>query len=100
MDIRSCPFCGSAAILKSSVNKRGDDAWIVECEDCGCQTHSIISPEKAVEVWNRRMLPVHCRDCRKDGLLECPMVMIEHRQMVFINHDPEWFCGDGEEKRK
>ena len=40
---------------------------------------------------------VHCRDCRKQGLLECPLVFIEKHQLVFIDHDPDWFCADGEE---
>lgn len=39
---------------------------------------------------------VRCRECRKDGLLECPLVSIERQQLVFLNHDPEWFCADGE----
>lgn len=42
--------------------------------------------------------PVRCRDCRKAGMLECPLVRIEKQQMIFINHDPDWFCADAEPK--
>lgn len=41
---------------------------------------------------------VRCKDCKHDGLLSCPLVMIEKQQMVFINHDPLWFCANGERK--
>lgn len=41
---------------------------------------------------------VRCKDCKHDGLLSCPLVMIEKHQMVFINHDPLWFCANGERK--
>jgi hypothetical protein len=39
---------------------------------------------------------VLCRDCKHEGLLSCPIVVIEKQQMVFINHDPEFFCASGE----
>lgn len=39
---------------------------------------------------------VRCLECRKDGTLECPLVSIERQQLVFLSHDPEWFCADGE----
>ena len=42
---------------------------------------------------------VLCRDCKHEGLLSCPMVVIEKQQMVFINHDPEFFCASGERKK-
>ena len=38
-----------------------------------------------------------CGTCRKYGMLECTIAIIERRQMVFLNHDPNWFCGDWEE---
>jgi len=41
---------------------------------------------------------VLCRDCKHEGLLSCPIVVIEKQQMVFINHDPEFFCASGERK--
>jgi hypothetical protein len=41
---------------------------------------------------------VLCRDCEHEGLLSCPIVVIEKQQMVFINHDPEFFCASGERK--
>ena len=42
---------------------------------------------------------VLCRDCKHEGLLSCPMVVIEKQQMVFINHDPEFFCASGEREK-
>ena len=41
---------------------------------------------------------VRCRECKYNGLLECPLVMIEKKQMVFINRSDDWFCADGERK--
>ena len=41
---------------------------------------------------------VLCRDCKHEGLLSCPIVVIEKQQMVFINHAPEFFCASGERK--
>ena len=43
---------------------------------------------------------VRCKDCAKDGLITCPMCYIENHELVFINHDPEFFCGIGERKEK
>lgn len=41
---------------------------------------------------------VRCKDCAKDGLFTCPMCYIESHELIFINHDPEFFCGGGERK--
>lgn len=39
---------------------------------------------------------VRCKDCAKDGLFTCPMCYIESHELIFINHDPEFFCGGGD----
>ena len=41
---------------------------------------------------------VRCKDCANDGLFTCPMCYIESQKLIFINHDPEFFCGFGERK--
>lgn len=39
---------------------------------------------------------VRCRDCAHDGLLTCPICYIEKHELIFVNHDPEFFCAYGE----
>ena len=63
------------------------------CPCCG----QVLQDMSREELDRFSVLPVRCRDCRKNGLLECPLVRIERQQLVFINHDPDWFCGDAEE---
>ena len=41
---------------------------------------------------------VRCRDCAKDGLLTCPICFIENKTLQFINHSPDFYCGEGERK--
>ena len=41
---------------------------------------------------------VRCRDCVHDGLPTCFTCYIEQHELVFLNHDPEFFCGAGEKK--
>ena len=41
---------------------------------------------------------VRCRDCAKDGLLTCPICFIENKTLQFINHSPDFYCGEGERR--
>ena len=41
---------------------------------------------------------VRCRDCAKDGLFTCPICFIENKTLEFINHSPDFYCGEGERK--
>ena len=41
---------------------------------------------------------VRCRDCAKDGMLTCPICFIENKTLQFINHSPDFYCGEGERK--
>lgn len=41
---------------------------------------------------------VRCRDCAKDGLFTCPICFIENKELCFINHSPDFYCGEGERK--
>lgn len=39
---------------------------------------------------------VRCKDCVLNGLVHCPLTFIEKRELIFINHDPEFYCAYGE----
>ena len=41
---------------------------------------------------------VRCRDCAKLGLFTCPICFIENKTLHFINHSPDFYCGEGERK--
>lgn len=42
---------------------------------------------------------VRCRDCVHNGLPTCFTCYIEQHELVFLNHDPDFFCGAGERKQ-
>lgn len=41
---------------------------------------------------------IHCKDCAKDGLTTCPLCWIEEHTLQFVDHDPEFYCGEAERK--
>ena len=41
---------------------------------------------------------IHCKDCAKDGLTACPLCWIEEHTLQFVDHDPEFYCGEAERK--
>lgn len=41
---------------------------------------------------------IRCRDCAKEGLTTCPMCWIEKHTLIFINRDPDFYCGEAERK--
>lgn len=41
---------------------------------------------------------VRCKDCTKNGLFTCPICFIENKTLHFINHSPDFYCGEGERK--
>ena len=41
---------------------------------------------------------VRCRDCAKLGLFTCPICFIENKTLQFVNHSPDFYCGEGERK--
>ena len=65
MKIRSCPFCGSEAILESgSHSLNGGETWKPEyniiCSNHNCICHpdcpkTFNTKEEAIEAWNRRV---------------------------------------------
>ena len=73
----------------SSCEHAGKDREFVCVKGVSCKT---VKPKtEMVDV-------VRCKDCAKDGLLTCPMCYIESNELIFINHDPEFFCAYGERK--
>lgn len=95
---RACPFCGAKLQYEEHT------AWLVDGQPVlrywkhpatGCICDGMEIPVSDISSWNRRVI-VHCRECRKNGLLECPLVFMEHQQLVYLCHDPDWYCADGE----
>ena len=41
-----------------------------------------------------------CKNCVYNGVHTCPLCYIEKQALIFINHDPEFFCGCGEAKEE
>lgn len=41
---------------------------------------------------------VRCRDCAKLGLFTCPICFIENKTLQFVNHSPDFYCGEGERR--
>ena len=41
---------------------------------------------------------VRCKDCTKNGLFTCPICFIENKTLQFVNHSPDFYCGEGERR--
>lgn len=97
-----CPFCGADLEYEEHVCRavKGRPILRLWAHPSGkCILAGMEVPKEDHEAWNRRAEPaMRCRDCRHDGLLSCPLVSIEQQTLVFLNHDPNWFCGDWEAK--
>ena len=52
-NIKPCPFCGSTNLnsIHISLNK-----WSVLCNNCLAEGPLIDSQEKAIEIWNKRII--------------------------------------------
>ena len=50
-ELRKCPFCGGEARIIGAV---GTVFW-VKCTECGAETQSEITKQRAAERWNRRV---------------------------------------------
>ena len=76
------------------------DADEVDYENISCSQsqlhwlHRIIEMQPTVDA----VEVVRCRDCAKDGLFTCPICFIENKTLHFINHSPDFYCGEGERK--
>lgn len=53
-ELKPCPFCGCAPILKNSNHKRYK--WQVRCTNmlCSCRTARWTEAQGAIDAWNRR----------------------------------------------
>lgn len=100
MELKPCPFCGGEAVMQTfTTAMEKEPRYRVRCSNCWCQTDwDNWTVEEAEAEWNTRKEP-RCRNCRKDDTLECPVCYIEKQQMVFVRHDPDWYCGDYEEEK-
>ena len=101
-EIKACPFCGSRLAAEKWVARAlpgGPVMQYYKHPRVGCVLDWLeIGPDE-IPSWNAGAPDVvRCRECRKDGLPECPLVFIERQRLVFLNHDPKWFCADGERK--
>ena len=68
-----------------------------DCQECICGK----CREQSLWTWQGPPAPdmapvVHCRDCAHQLSKDCTLARIERASMVFLNHDPDWYCGDGE----
>lgn len=41
---------------------------------------------------------VRCKDCAKNMLFTCPICFIEKETLQFVNHSPDFYCGEGERR--
>lgn len=41
---------------------------------------------------------VRCKDCTKNVLFTCPICFIENKTLQFVNHSPDFYCGEGERR--
>lgn len=41
---------------------------------------------------------VRCKDCTKNGLFTCQICFIENKTLQFVNHSPDFYCGEGERR--
>lgn len=57
-ELKSCPFCGSAAIVIANQYRHGQTAYCVKCSDIDCRvipvTYEHYELKGAIESWNRR----------------------------------------------
>lgn len=55
-ELKPCPFCGGAAVVKAIEWDSADACWWVECSRCGGHTDEYLAEtaEHATEAWNRR----------------------------------------------
>lgn len=56
MTIKPCPFCGKPGRLRGSDDVGGAPFYYVECADINCMANTAgqETPDKAIELWNRR----------------------------------------------
>lgn len=57
-ELKPCPFCGESEdcvhLQKIIYIREGHSRWEVMCENCGAEVSEFVTPERAIEAWNRR----------------------------------------------
>lgn len=57
-ELKPCPFCGESGCpvhLQKIIYANEDyKRWEVICETCGAEMAEFVTPERAIEAWNRR----------------------------------------------
>lgn len=57
-ELKPCPFCGcndySVHLQRCYYTNEDYNRWKVMCEDCGAEVSEFVTPERAIEAWNRR----------------------------------------------
>lgn len=60
-ELKPCPFCGESGCsvhLQKIIYANEDyKRWEVICETCGAEMAEFVTPERAIEAWNRRVTP-------------------------------------------
>ncbi len=58
--LKPCPFCGErgyAVHLQKNIYANEDYMrWSVMCETCGAEVSEFVTPERAIDAWNRRTI--------------------------------------------
>ena len=57
-ELRPCSFCGESSdfVHLQKIIYANEDyrRWEVICENCGAEVSEFVTPERAIEAWNRR----------------------------------------------
>lgn len=57
-ELKPCPFCGcsdhAVHLQKRYYPNEDYQRWEIMCENCGAEILEFVTPERAIEAWNRR----------------------------------------------
>lgn len=58
-ELKPCPFCGCSdhGVHLQKVYYPNEEylRWKIICEECGAEVSEKVTPERAIEAWNRRV---------------------------------------------
>ena len=72
-ELKPCPFCGGEAELvgvPTTFPGLSSMRWIVRCTHFCCKQYPQLSDHDAIELWNRRVLPLPQCDTQKPMIVE------------------------------
>jgi len=55
VQLKPCPFCGSADIRMIESASYGSAVYLIACQSCFVRTERSLGQQSAVDVWNRRV---------------------------------------------